>query len=336
MPVPLSSSEKRLGDCQSLQVPSLAFSESAGFLRVDSEQQISETDRPIRVDFLGPPGVGKSRLCKSALGDTCISRRGWVGIDETRVLAENNVYRHSLQSMQFLGRIRLFMALLRYGTRNYLIRGQRRPFVSSRKLERIQISGLHRFLEDFGPLFEAMVEQWFDPDMKLPCRAVRYDDLLHWTRDWLFLVNWSGPVLFLADNSRFTRGVSELLSNVRHDPSRREELAGLYLASPLGPQGIVHIDAASDLVLERIRDREQKKDGWRNTAHRGLSDGELLSYSDRRSHVNARAVRFFRSQGVAVLSLCGDSPLEEKTAELREFLSTLNDGTQRRVDPSLS
>lgn len=281
-------------------------------------------ERALRVDFLGPPGVGKSTLCQAVLSDGDREYREtapnakWVSISQARAMARQRVFGHLVPVMPITERIMSFLRLLRHGAKSFLFDGHLLPFPTN-PISCVEEGLLTRFLEDSHSCFEALAEQWFDPDMVMPSKALRYSELLAWTKDWLFLTSQCGNVRILADNSRFTRGFAELLSNA--DCPERRSLAEDYLSSAMAPDGVIHLDGDPDLVLSRIHQREQTRN-WRNEAHLELSDRQLINYTSRRNRINSTAVEFFRSRGVAVVSLEASMSLNENTKKVREFLDS--------------
>ena len=277
--------------------------------------------KPNRVDFLGPPGVGKSTLCRIALADHKIAA-SWISMPSAQHLAERRAYRLRGERLTIVQRMRLFIGLLRHGMQNYLVQGRRSPFVCGRELDRLKDEVLNEFLQNEHILFDAMAEQWFDPDMPLPCRGARFHEMSRWTREWAFTMAFSGPVSILADNSRYTRGLAEFTSTTTLGKSDIDQLICSYAESVLRPSGIIHIDADADLIVKRIKSRAN--DGSLNSAHEGLSTAALLAYTDKRLAVNRVAVDAFRSIGVPVLSLRAGLQADRQVSEIATFLRKQN------------
>lgn len=272
-----------------------------------------------RVDFLGPPGVGKSTLCRAALADKRLAD-SWVSMVFATRIAELRAYHERADRMTTVQRCKLFGGLIRHGIKSYLVKGWRSPFICGRELDRIKDEELGDFLRNHHPLFEALAERWFDPDMPLPNKAARYCELARWTREWVFSMAWAGPVSILADNSRYTRGLAEFTLSASTDSLQSDQVINSYTTSVLRPSAIVHIDANADLVVQRIKTRAGE--GSVNAAHEGLSDAELLAYTDKRLAVNRVAVEVFRSKGCPVLTLTADLPADRQIDELVDFLAS--------------
>jgi hypothetical protein len=270
----------------------------------------------LRVDFLGPPGVGKSTLCEAVM----LATPEWVSLRQARALALDNVYKQ-IPSMPLCRRSKLFLRMMAHGFKQYLWRGIPRSFPETCPIDALRDGAFRAFIKDYHGLVEALSEHWFDPDMALPSRVQRYEEMVQWTRDWLFSLTFCGPVKILADNSRLTRGVSEILSNP--DEPRAEEVAKEYIESPLQPSGIIHLVASTALMVERIKQREQSTGGVRNPSHQGLSDAELRVYCQKRLEANERAMAFFHSRKIPFLRIESGEALSDNVRSVQAFLRDL-------------
>jgi len=238
-------------------------------------------------------------------------------------LAEQNALRHGVPMMRLSGRAKIYLRMLRHGMENYIWHGYRRPFKLP-ELATLQEMLLVKFLEEHQASFVAVAEQWFEPDMCLPPLPMRYNELLHWTKIWLFSNKWAWPARILADNSRFTRGIAELISNDEYGTVDGNSAAAIdFCLSPMCPGGIVHIEADSDVILKRILSRQLETNGWRHPGHRNLTDKEILAYTEKRKERNASAVRFFRAQGVVVMTLSASTPINENVEMVQRFLDSV-------------
>jgi hypothetical protein len=191
------------------------------------------------------------------------------------------------------------------------------------RLEGLKNEELEAFLSTHGDMFEAVVSQWFDPDISLsnlPNLPNRYREMLSWTRDLLFCSRWCGAHLLLADNARFTKAIAELLSNPGYPQEVREKFAASYIESPLRPRGVVHFYGSPQLILQRIQKRTVDKNSRTHPAHQGLSVDGLLLYSERRQEVNRRAASWFVSNRIPVFDLNVEEPEAENFDRLELFL----------------
>jgi hypothetical protein len=277
-----------------------------------------------RIDVLGAPGVGKSTFCRhflgrldSALLPRCLDMKG------SRMDATRMAFDHGLSKLRLRDRVRkgsqglvfIFKQLLRS-------RGcDATHFVNP--LEGLKDEDLEAFLTAHGDLFEAVVSQWFDPDIALPLLPNlpnRYREMLSWTRDLLFCTRWCGAGLLLADNARFTKAIAELLSNPGYPQETRERFAKSYIESPLSPRGMIHFYGSPQLILKRIQKRTVNDNGAMHPAHRGLSVDELLLYSERRQEINRRAASWFASNRIPVFELNIEEPEAKNFDSLNLFL----------------
>jgi shikimate kinase len=268
-----------------------------------------------RVDFLGPSGVGKTTLCQAVLEDL---QAPWVGMAEARIRARNQAYRHVIPRLTPVRRVTTCLRQLLHIFTYLLLRGDQRPLFNNGKVDILEDDLFDRILQSHHGLIEALADDWFDPDMELPSRAKRYDEMLRWCREWLFTIHYAGPVSILADNSRLTRGMAEILSNPERPDA--QQLGLDYLASPLSPQAIIHLTATPEEIVQRIKTREQAG-GVRNSAHRGLNDEALLAYSCRRLQVNSAAVAFFATQELPTLEINASARHVENGLKVRAFLN---------------
>lgn len=278
----------------------------------------------LRVDFLGPPAVGKTSLCSAFLtsGEGSIGsdtqQVKWMSIDQALELAARNVFRCAENRMSWGRRAVMFAALMRHGVKQFVLKGYRKSFELT-DLQRVKCQLFEKFLSGHNQLLEVLSDQWFDPEAEMPPLTLRHYEMSKWVMNWLLATHLSGPVQILADNSRLTRGVSELLMNDRYSNEVRESALREYLWSSLRPGGVVHLDGSASLVLERARERKLKGNG-EHSAHRGLSDQELIEYNQRRSEVNRNAVTEFRSLGIPVITLSASAETSENLDRMSQFL----------------
>jgi hypothetical protein len=209
--------------------------------------------------------------------------------------------------------------LIAHGISHYLFKGIQTPF-GGRELDALQDELLLAFLADDHGLIEALIEHWHDPDVKLAPRTIRYDEMLKRIRDWLFIITYS-EAFILADNSRLTRGMSEMLSNPEFPAGT--EMASRYLQSAFRPSGVIHMVAPEPLIIERIKTREQETGGWRNPGHQDLDDVALTAYSLRRLEVNEHAMAFLRSNNVPTLQIDASSDLVDNVEKVQQFLTKI-------------
>lgn len=281
-------------------------------------------DVALRVDLLGPPAVGKTSLCRAFLAGSAASLGSdtqqwqWMSIGQACDLAARNVYRSAENRMPIGRRAAMFAALMRHGLKQFVLKGYRQSFELT-DLQRVKVRLFDKFLSEHSELMEVISDQWFDPEAEMPPLTLRYYEMSKWAMNWLLATHLSGRVQILADNSRLTRGVSELLMNDRYSDEVRESVLREYISSSLRPGGVVHVDGSGSLVLERARERKQKGNG-EHPAHRGLSDSELVRYSQRRSEVNRNAVKKLRSLGVPVLTLSASVAVSENLIIMSQFL----------------
>jgi hypothetical protein len=283
-----------------------------------------DTHTAIRVDFLGPPGIGKSTLCKrvvtaAAARETMSSDAKWLDIAQARKRAVKLAYRNEIPCIPVVRRPARFCRLIAHGISHYLFKGIQAPF-GGRELEALQDELLLAFLADDHGFIETLIEHWHDPDVKLAPRAIRYDEMLKCIRDWLFIITYSEASI-LADNSRLTRGMSEMLSNPEFPDG--VEMASAYLQSVFRPSGVVHMVAPEPLIIERIKMREQETGGWRNPGHQDLDDVALTAYSLRRLEVNEHAMAFLRSNNVPTLQIDAASDLVDNVEKVQQFLTKI-------------
>ncbi|WP_339908583.1 hypothetical protein [Symmachiella dynata] len=212
-----------------------------------------------------------------------------------------------------------------------MYRGHKKPF-SLTDLEELKKDLLKTFLEQHQHLFVSVTENWFDPDMAIPPLASRYDEMLSWTKEWLFSNTCAGPLRILADNCRFTRGVAELLSSQDYGTTASNIAAAKsFIFSSVGPCGIIHVEAEAGAIVKRIKRREQETNGFRHPGHRNLSDRQLAAYSAKRNNVNSTAIAVFRDQGIPVITICGTTPLDENVKTAEVFLRDVVAGKVRAV-----
>lgn len=281
-----------------------------------------DTHTATRVDFLGPPGIGKSTLCKHVItaeaGRDGISRDArWLGIVQARKRAVKHAYQNEIPCIPVARRPARFCRLIAHGVSHYLFKGIQTPF-GGRELDALQDELLLAFLADDHGLIEALIEHWHDPDVKLAPRTIRYDKMLKRIRDWLFIITYS-EAFILADNSRLTRGMSEMLSNPEFPAGT--EIASRYLQSAFRPSGVIHMVASESLIIDRIKTREQETVGRRNPGHQDLDDTALSIYCQRRLKVNEQAMEFLRSNNVPTLQVDAASDILDNVGKVQQFLT---------------
>ena len=281
-----------------------------------------------RIDVLGAAGVGKSTYSRRILrSDFSLPASRLLDVEQSRRLATDNALKYGLPRLGLAMRARQCTAKIRQSL-IHLTRGWGNDYSPNwRQIEGLKRRDVEEFLENYSALFDAVVLQWFDPEMLLPSLPNRYHEMLLWTTDLLFYSRWSSRVIILADNARFTKALAELFANSAFECSAREDFFRCYLESPIGPKGVIHFHARPELVVERIQQRvEEDSGGKMHPAHQGLSPSELLSYSKRRQENNWRAVSFLKSESFPVLNLDVEESDGGNCEKIHRFLAQFDGG----------
>jgi len=109
-----------------------------------------------------------------------------------------------------------------------------------------------------------------------------------------------------------------LLSRVMHinSPTFTSEDLEMYLdAMPL-PDGLIYLNAPSEIVLNRIRKRDKI-----STIHEGLSESEILSYTENTQQMMEAVIKFLKKREIPVLELDARNSTGKLAVEAITFLS---------------
>lgn len=288
----------------------------------------AELNRAIRIDFLGPPGVGKTTLIQSALAlvrntGRSAGSRYFTDMDRALAIAARNCLRLARGSPIGTGYLRSPNGCARsfwYVLIRLLSRGLVNRSASVPKTE-----DLRDFVRNHASVVHVLVSEWFDPALRSEPLAARYYDFFEWLGPWIIATKYAPDKIILADNSRFTKGIAWLLNS-----EKLVEAAGGISAvqscfqSIAGPSAVVCLNADPKEIVSRVRHRKQH--GFVHPAHRDQDDEGIMAYTETWLSVNARAITVFRRWGVPTLVLNANAPIETNIDSLLRFAENVRVG----------
>jgi len=286
------------------------------------------SNRAIRIDFLGPPGVGKTTLIKSALASVrnagrSAARNCFTDMDQALAIAARNCSRLAPRGRIGTGCFRSANGHGRsfwYRVIRLLSRRLANECVSLQKMEDVR-----DFVRKHASVVHVLVSEWFDPALRFEPLAARYYDFFEWIRPWIIATKYATDKIILADNSRFTKGIAWLLNS-----DKLVEAAGGICAvqacfqSIAGPSAVVCLNADPREIVSRVRYRQEH--GFVHPAHRDQDDEGIMAYTATWLSVNARATAVFRRWGVPTLVLDANAPIHTNVHSLLTFAENVRVG----------
>ncbi|MPS68061.1 MAG: hypothetical protein E2586_06170 [Novosphingobium sp.] len=243
-----------------------------------------------QVEFVGPPGVGKSAIYHAArarLGRQAIYRT----VQEGRLLAATA----SLDQVSPIRRISYLSAfqLPRVGD------------VFARRLAAISSEDSFRqMLHVHGPFLECCIEMARTGFGDAFARFARLPIMLEQLRDLHLWNRLPADVQILQQDALVQKGWAS-------PPSLREA----YFSSVPKPGAVVLVAARAGVIVERLRNR-----GRRISAHAGLDDNELHTATVDAAEAFALAAEHLRRRGVPVLEVNGEDQLSDAAEQVAQFL----------------
>lgn len=243
-----------------------------------------------QVEFIGPPGVGKSAIYHAARAR--LGRRGsYRTAQEGRFLAALASL-HRVSPLQRLSYLSAFQ-LPRVGE----VYARRLAVRSSEDSFRQTLHAQEAFLECCSEMARTGFGDAFAQFARLPIMLEELRDLHLWTR-------LPSEVHILQQDGLVQKGW------VCARASREA-----YFSSVPKPGAVVLVAAPPEVVVERLRTR-----GRRIHAHLGLGDSELHAASVDAAEAFDLAAELLRRRGVPVIELNGEAPLTDSAEKVAEFL----------------
>lgn len=247
-----------------------------------------------RIDFLGVSGVGKSNLIAKIKMQYITSPEVAVELAALRALSMSE----SLGWKQSFGI--LFPKL--------------RGFFLRRVIRTAEAAAFARFAEDHGAFLATAHKSFSLSSRSQHRRAEGYYHFIRTVRRIALLEQWLENEVVLFDES-----LSHKVYAVMPSDSDNEDYAHRYFGQMPLPTALIHLDGEAGQVVRQVRERERLT-GRLVASHRGLSDKELMTYTEASLGVARIGTECLLARGCHVLSL-SIADLPEKNAQrVEEFI----------------